>query len=272
MLPPDLTPLVDGDILRYEIGFGAETGWRALRNDPEGIPPFYFVEEMLLQRIEKLKDACKTTVQPEIFITEGRTFRDDVAVTKPYKGTRKESKPWHFRNLTVYLTDVLGATVCEGLEADDVMAIRHGEDPNTIVCSRDKDLKQVPGYFYSWELGRQPSFGPTMITKEGTLHLDRDKKPPKLSGTGDLFFYAQLLSGDTVDNIPGLPGCGAVATFNLLTSVDTPLSSKERVYQAYERTIGEGWKEYLLEQGRLVWIIRRNKDGVPQMWEHGLED
>ena len=105
--------------------------------------------------------------------------------------------------------------VVEYLEADDQMAIDHiASDGNTILVSRDKDLRQVPGMFYSWELGRQPSFGPEEITKEGRLWLSTDHK--KLYGTGLAFFYAQVLMGDTVDNIPGCKNIGPVAAYNML--------------------------------------------------------
>lgn len=271
MLPTGLQPLIDGDILRYEIGFGAETGWKAIKNDPEAIPPFYFVEEMLHMRLNNIKAMCNTDRQPEIFITEGRTFREDIAKLKPYKGTRKDSKPWHFRNLTAYLKGGLNATVVTGVEADDLMAIRHGADPNTIICSRDKDLKQVPGWHYSWELGLQPSFGPELITNEGSLHINTEKKPPKLTGTGLLFFYSQLLTGDTVDNIPGLPGCGPVAAHKILTQEDER-SLYERVADAYTEHYGNDAESAMLEQGRLCWIVRRFKDdGSPEVWDHRLE-
>lgn len=269
MIPPNLVPLIDGDILRYEVGFGAETGYKALVDDKEAIPPWSFVEEMFTQRVANIQAQCQTTAKPEIFYTEGRTFRFDIAKAKPYKGTRIEKKPWHFKNISIYMRDVLGATECRGIEADDAMAIRHTSDPNTIVCSRDKDLKQVPGWFYSWELGKQPSFGPHLITSEGTLHLLTDKKPAKLIGTGNKFFYAQLLMGDSVDNIPGLPGWGPVATYELL-SMDSDKPIFDRVCDAYQDYFGETWKDDMLEQGQLCWICRKEIDGQPEVWQHGL--
>lgn len=270
MLPPDLKLLVDGDILRYEIGFGAETGWKALTNE-EGPPPWSFVSEMLHQRIEKIKAECKTSVEPMIFFTEGRTFRDDIAKTKPYKGTRKDKKPWHFKNLSVYLEDVMKGVKCTGIEADDAMAIVHTDNPATIICSRDKDLKQVPGWFYSWELGAQPSFGPTCITKEGSLELI-PSKPPKLKGTGNLFFYAQVLMGDTVDNIPGLPKVGPVAAYELLTNPNDERPPYQRVVDAYKAYYGEEkWYEAMQEQAQLCWIVRAMKDNTPVVWQHGMD-
>ena len=260
-----MKPLIDADILRYEVGFGAETGWQT-----EGeLPPWPYVEEMLHHRITDICTMVIADESPVLYITEGRTFRFDIAKKKPYKGTRKEHKPWHFNNLTVYFKDVLNCEVVTGIEADDAMAIRHMGPEETIICSRDKDLKQLPGPYYSWELGRQPSFGPEVITKEGSLVLSEDKKT--LSGTGLPFFYAQVLIGDKSDNIPGLPGCGPVKAYEILRDPD--LSQLEAIEYAYKDQYDADWEEELLEQGRLCWMTRRlNPDGSPELWSIGQED
>jgi len=264
----------------YEIGFGAETGWQT-----EGeLPPWPYVEEMLHYRIDRICADVVATEPPVLYITEGRTFRFDIAKKKPYKGTRKENKPWHFNNLTVYFKDVLKCEVVTDIEADDAMAIRQVSTNSarkswqntypifkeTIICTRDKDLRQVPGNFYSWELGRQPSFGPEVITKEGSLHLSDDNK--HLTGTGLPFFYAQVLMGDKSDNIPGLPGWGPVKTYEHL--IDESLSALCGLVQyVYEEHYGADWEEELLEQGRLCWMTRRlNEDGSPVLWELKMEE
>lgn len=265
-----LTALIDGDILLYEIGFGAETGWKKWTNDEDAIPPFWYVEDMLMMRLENIKAIVKADTY-EVFVTYGDTFRINIAKTKPYKGTRKESKPWHYANLKAYIKGVLGGVCVTEIEADDYIGIVHSSNTEeTIICSRDKDLKQIPGQLYSWELGKQPQFGPCKIDRVGTLAISDDNK--KLSGTGLLFFYAQMLVGDVVDNIPGLPKCGPVAAYKLLTDEDErPLL--KRVSDAYEKHYGEGWEDKMIEQGQLCWIVRRyREDGTPEIWFPGLEE
>lgn len=264
-----LQPLVDGDILRYEIGFAAETGWKATVGDPDAIPPFEYVRELLLSRLETIKDQCRTHLDPKIFLTQGHTFRYDLAKRRPYKGQRVENKPWHFANLTVYLTDVLDAQVVTEIEADDALTLAHlASDGTTILCSRDKDLKQVPGWFYSWELGGQPSFGPNQISHEGSISLSPTTR--KLTGTGLAFFYAQVLMGDPADNIPGLPNCGPVRAYSLLAE-KTPDEMLEAVKDAYIEEYGiDEYEKELLEQGRLLWMTRRMIDGKPELWEIGM--
>jgi len=77
--------LIDADILRYEIGWGALTGWKAI-TDTEDIPPFDYVEKLLLQRIASIQEATGSD-EYCLYLTEGHTFRYDIATTKPYKGT-----------------------------------------------------------------------------------------------------------------------------------------------------------------------------------------
>lgn len=262
-----LKPLVDGDILLYEIGFGAETGWRAITGT-EDIPPFWYVEEMLLERLAHIQNVVGTKEAPSLFITEGRTFRYDIAKTKPYKGTRAHNKPWHFHNLSAYLKGVLNAEVCTTIEADDRMAIEHvASRGRTIVCSRDKDLKQVPGWFLAWELGNQPQFGPVNIEQSGSLSYDPAKN--KLTGTGYPWFCAQALMGDVTDNIPGLAGCGDKTAWEILSEAEKPMDAVE---QAYAKKYGEDEAAgKLIEQAQLVWIVRRLKgDGSPEVWQPGL--
>lgn len=267
-----MRPLIDADILRYEIGFAAETGWMAITGE-ERPPPFDYVAMMLNIRIGAICRSVDATEPASLYITEGHTFRYDLAETKPYKGHRKDKKPWHFRNLTAYLRDVLGATVVTSIEADDAIVIEH-VDPSTgdtIICSRDKDLRQAPGWFYSWELGAQPAFGPLEVPRNGWLELHDTKR--SLSGCGLAFFYAQLLMGDTTDNIPGCMGVGPVSTHNILKACDRPEEQLDAVVSAYQCIHGSNWEEYLLEQGRLCWITRKlHPDGTPVLWEPGMED
>lgn len=264
-----MKPLVDADILRYEIGFGAATGWQS-----DGEPSWDYVEELLTLRLDSICNTVIATQKPLLFLTEGPTFRYDIAKRKPYKGTRKENKPWHFDNLTVYMRDVLGAEVVRDIEADDAMTICHLGSDDTVLCSRDKDLRQVPGWFYSWELGRQPSFGPVLIKQEGSLELSEDNK--KLKGTGLPFFYAQVLMGDASDNIPGLPGCGPKRTYDILQDAidyNDPFDMLDTVKDAYQEYYRTDWEEELTEQGQLTWMTRRlNPDGTPLLWQIGMED
>jgi len=249
--------LLDGDIIAYEVGFAAESSWRHSHDDDGTLPPWDYVHEVLHNRIDKIMEGAGGT-DLTVYLTPGPTFRDQVAVSKPYKGTRRVYKPWHHRNIVVYLHCVFTIKEELGLEADDLMASDHTLDPdNTIVCSRDKDLRQVSGWFYSWECGAQAEFGPTYIEQAGTLKYEKGK----LSGTGYKFFCAQCIMGDSADNIPGLPGQGPTAAWERLKNKDTIKEMWGAVRDVYEFSYKGKytWQDYLKEQASLLWLIR---DGV----------
>lgn len=266
-----MKPLLDADVLRYEVGFAAETGWQS-----EGFVPFDYVANLLDERINNICVLIGATAPPTLYLTGKGNFRNEIAKRQPYK-SRPSVKPWHFKNITAYMLNKYDVVISEGMEADDCMSleqtrnealIRAGADvPLTIICSRDKDLRSVPGWFYSWELGNQPSFGPELVTETGWIKLSENKK--KLYGVGGMFFYAQCLMGDPVDSIPGLGNkTGPVKAFNILQATTTLPEAFEAVLEAYRALYGDNAEQELLEQGRLLHMTRElDEKGKVVLWE-----
>ncbi len=268
--------LIDGDILLFEIGFSGEF------NDKETgeyvIRSFDFVSDLLNNKIATICGEAGADEPPLIFLTGHEEFIKDynrhrvnedkeqveyepnfrykVAVTKPYKGTRKTEKPFHYRNIFVYLLSSYDCIVAIGREADDEMAIyqtAHLGKLDTIICSRDKDLRQVEGWHYGWECFRQPSFGPELVEEPGRLEL----KGNKLSGTGSKFLYAQMLMGDVVDNIPGLPKYGPAKAYKLLNDCTSAAQCNLVVSDEYIKVYGyKESEEHWREQFALVHMLR----------------
>lgn len=254
-----MIPLIDADVLVYEVGFGCEVAWEG--PDP---PPFDKAAELLDNRITHICNAVGATAPPVLFLTGKNNFREKIAVTRPYKANRG-AKPFHYYNLRAYMQGKWDAIVVDGMEADDAMAI--AQDYRTIICTRDKDLRQVAGAHYGWELGNQPSFGPRYIDELGWIELSEDHK--KLKGGGMKFFYAQCLMGDSVDNIPGLPKCGPKGAFETLSHITLLPELFEAVRGAYRAFYGDVLgDERLLEMGQLLWMVRELDDeGKPKIWE-----
>lgn len=259
--------LIDADVLRYEIGFAAETGWQHA-----GFPPFDYVAELLDNRIGNINAIASQAVpesmiaEPILYLTGSTNFRFDIAKRTPYK-QRAGNKPWHFKNITAYLKAKYDVRVSEGMEADDLMSIEQTSRPHeTIICTRDKDLRQVPGWHYGWELGNQPQFGPLLVDDVGQITLSPDRK--KINGYGGMFFYAQCLTGDPVDTIPGLGNkTGPVKAFEILEGSETLEDAFKRVLEAYRGVYEDRAEEELLEQGRLLWMTRKlDENQKPVMW------
>ena len=223
--------------------------------------------EKVKSEIAKLKD--EQVYKPN--------FREAVAKKKEYKVGRKASvKPLHYDNITEYLLATYDCVMAEGLEADDLLSVhqRNAEPLTTVICSRDKDLKMVPGMHFSWECGRQKQFGPERVDDMGRLFpiyrgvtAKGEPKMAELKGTGMSFFAAQLLTGDAVDSIPGLPGCGPKKAFEALKPCTTVDELFLAVKDLYVIKFGDSWESELLEQGQLLWMVAElDEEGKPVMW------
>lgn len=256
-----MIPLIDADVLRYEVGFAGEAGWQQ-----DGVPPFDYVAELLHMRIDNICGVVGATAPPILYLTGKHNFRNQVATRQPYKD-RPSAKPWHFYNITAYMKGNYDVRLTEGLEADDLMAIEQTKRPNeTIICTRDKDLRAVPGWHYGWELGNQPQFGPELVDDLGWLKLSPDRK--SIKGTGLRFFYAQCLLGDRVDSIKGVEGVGPVKAIDLLGGASTEPELFNITRSTYREKYGDMADSFLLESGRLLWMTRElNEDGTPVLWE-----
>lgn len=275
--------LVDADILCYEIGAVGQykdeiTGEIVIR-DPQ------FVCDLLDQRIKEIEGECWATEPSTLFLTGDNklfkhlnkerkrqglaevhflgNFRKEEAKTKVYKGTRTQEKPYHYDNLRAYMLGNYDVDVSIGMEADDALCIELYKSHvsgklNVICCTRDKDLRMVPGLHYGWPCGNQPTYGPTRITELGDLTISADNK--KIRGTGLKFFYSQMITGDVVDNIPGLPKGGPVMAYKTLMDCETEEEMFLKTAALYTDKIGDDWREYFKEQANLLWIVRELDD------------
>lgn len=279
-----MQPLIDADVLRYEVGavgeYIDEFGEKIYRD-------FDFVRETFDGKIRDICETVGATVPPKLYLTGDNSlndrlnkrreregldpieflpnFRTAIAERKAYKGTRKGDKPFHYANLTAYILSNYDTTVSNGCEADDLICIEQFgrlEVADTIICTRDKDLRQCPGLHYGWECGKQPEFGPHEYDLLGTIELVRTKSSPKITGGGFAFFASQLLTGDVVDNIGGLDGVGPVKAWDILKDCTTIDSYLNAVREAYRAVYGPGWGAVAQEQCDLLWMIRElNEDG-----------
>jgi len=263
--------LIDGDVLAYEVGFAAETAYKGSHPDGDGIPHWNTVEDMLEKRIQYIEEQCEADEPSIMFFTGKENFRNAIAKRTPYK-QRAGVKPTHWLGIRLYLQSSYHFRLMEGFEADDLMSIEQTSrlyKRDTIICTRDKDHKQLFGWNYGWEIGKQASFGPFNISGYGMLSLSENRK--KIEGYGPKFFLSQCLTGDVVDSVPGLPKCGPVAAFECLSETSCYKDGLSAVISMYETVFRDRWKEELTEQGQLLWLTRQlNSDGSPELWS--LED
>lgn len=205
--------------------------------EPEGLVNWKIDNEVnkLLQKFD--------TDRARVFLTGDGNFREGIATTKPYKGTRQGARPYYFSTIRQYLTDHYDAETVTGYEADDEVSIQQTmDDTPTIIVSNDKDLKNTPGYLYS-SMKDELYY----VTPEYAEH----------------HFWYQMVIGDTVDNIPGIPGRGK-KWFEKLVSLDG--FNHHTIIEIVEEYIrkGKGSLDLLLEQGNLLHMLRYGD--IPNTW------
>ena len=167
-----------------------------------------------------------------------------------YKAGRP-SKPHYYQVVRDYLVKAWGAIDSEdGLEADDMLGLKQTDD--TIICSIDKDLHMIPGKHYNISTKEMRE-----VTEFGEVHIEElPNKRKKIVGGGLVWFYAQLLLGDTADNIPGINGYGPVKVCKLLKDKKTELELYEVVEKVYKKQHPQDYLERIHLVGQLLWIQR----------------
>ena len=250
--------LLDGDISRYELGAVCqvnETSFGVPYVKPMSEKHVRFVVDRFIDQIVERTD-CDGY---EVFLSAGSNYRNDIAVTNPYKGQRTAAKPYHWRTVGEILLADYGAQMVHGAEADDALSIFARRDPShTIIASRDKDLRIVPCYHFSWRCGEsQPEIPVHLVDELGWL----DARPyqsggHKLVGEGLKFFYGQVLVGDAIDNYKGCPRVGPVAAAGALMNCNTEVELYEATLRFYVSKLGpEKGFALMLENARLAWLL-----------------
>jgi 5'-3' exonuclease len=220
--------LVDGDILVYRVGFSVD--------DPAE-------EKFAISRmgnfVEKLLDLNGIDSYTG-YITGKANYRHNIATEKSYKGNRKDvRRPVHYQALREYLMRKWCFKLVEGQEADDAMGIAAYSLPEEASCimTIDKDLDMIRGWHYNF-------------VKQDLYHITEEEAIKN--------FYLQLLTGDRVDNIPGLKGIGPVKANRILENCTTEKSLFKAVSEKYDHDIDK-----ITERGRLLWIRRKEN----QLWK-----
>lgn len=282
-----MIPLIDADILVYEVGSSGEYV------DDEGEPQvreFDFVANLLDTKIREICEECWADDEPILFLTNSESttelynrmyrftgeqlvykpnFREAVATVNRYKGNRDgKKKPFHTKHLISYMLAKYNCVVANGMEADDMLGVYQRMQDDTIIITRDKDLRINPGMHYGWQCGKQEAWGPEEVDEWGGIEVIEKSGKKQIKGTGLKFFYSQVLTGDTTDDYPGLPGCGAVKALEALGPLETEDDLRVTVAELYMQKYPDEWRERMTEQAQLAWMVNElTADGEPVMWE-----
>jgi 5'-3' exonuclease len=232
--------LIDGDVVVYRVGFASEN-----QTEAQNCINAELVMEDILN--------ATNTESYRVFLSDKLENNFRYKIDNSYKANRKDApKPKYYDSLRLFLQQNYQAEFTPGQEADDALGIAQcttlglkakynasiGPDPHpyeSVICSIDKDLLQIPGRHYNLSTGVH-----TTVTYIEGLRS----------------FYRQLLIGDRVDNITGITGIGKVKAARCIDHLDNESDMFATVRVLYQDD------ERLLRNGQLLWVRRTENE----MW------
>jgi DNA polymerase-1 len=221
--------LIDGDLVAYRAAASCK------EEDPSEIA--------CIRAESTIRQILETASCPDywLFLSGSSNFRYELY--PDYKANRRDiPRPKWLQPVREFLLLEWGANVTDGYEADDAIGIKHSEltaiNFKPIVCSLDKDLRQIAGTHYNW-------------VKEEMDEVSHQE--------GLVNFYTQLVLGDKSDNIPGYDGLARIKpTIELKKRIDHLATCKSE-YEMYQsvKAIYEGDLE---RNANLLYIWRKDPD------------
>tara|TARA_Y100000296_G_scaffold66371_1_gene78383 strand:+ start:8479 stop:9567 length:1089 start_codon:yes stop_codon:yes gene_type:complete len=197
---------IDADFLAYQVSAESKDELDPARPDVprKSLEDMFHNASMAAEHTMRLAGGTKYVchVTPTGSTKGGRP---EQAIQQEYQANRKsrDNKPEFLDEVRAYIGRELNGAVHMSQEADDglAQALYEADDPKlVVVASKDKDLRMVPGLHYDFDSNRVINAEPY-----GYIELDDSKSSKKVVGWGSKFFWAQMLMGDTADNIKGLP-------------------------------------------------------------------
>lgn len=221
--------LIDADTIAFACAASAEG------------QQLFVAESRANEMVENILAATRAD-EYELWLTGKGNFR--YSVYPEYKANRIDTyRPTYERETKEFLQRQWNANFTNGIEADDQLGVRNTElgVGNAILAHIDKDLNQLPGRHYNWELRRLGK-----VIREAQQYDVTLKE-------GNRFFYYQLLTGDPTDNIKGAMGIGPKKASAILDSLDES-EWFERVAECFS------CEEELDLNARCIYIWRKQND------------
>lgn len=172
-----------------------------------------------------------------------KCFRDDSYKYNHYKGSRPPEADFMIKWRAIIrqrMTDYWKFHSINFLEADDMICyMAHVMTRTTdlsdlsdtfIICSPDKDLKQIPGIHFDYKKEDVTQAYQIILPAEANKKL-----------------WVQVIMGDSSDSIAGVPGLGEVKARAILDAVD-PIQYKSATIAAYCKYFGPHYGPIIFQE------------------------
>jgi 5'-3' exonuclease len=218
--------LVDADYVVYKACAGAETevdwGDDVILVTSKFSEAYANVKRDLLKIINNFLWDVPELI---LFFSDSVNFRK--SIQPAYKGHRQRKKPCGYKRVINQLKTEYKVILMPTLEADDALGIYATNNPDCVICSPDKDMRQIPGRLFDMS---------EMMNVE--------------KAEGEKWHLVQTLAGDQTDGYAGVPGIGVKRAITLFEEKGY---SWETVVQAFaQKDLSE---DVALENARLAKIL-----------------
>jgi 5'-3' exonuclease len=243
MMPEKI--IIDADYIPYRYGYHAKK--------------YNYSLEDTLQKVDQHLNEIQTILNCEkiyLFIGGSSNFR--YKVDKEYKGNRDKKKILesinYYNEILLHLKQKDCCLIANGLEADDALGLCNNTE-NTILVHVDKDLDQLPGTHFNPV--KQEKYN---VTNAGKIRLVKKGNKKTCEATGFLLICLQMLKGDRVDNIKGIPGLGDVKSFNIINKCIKEKSNLLTcIYLEYLKYYKDKAEEEFIKNYQLIKILSSYK-------------
>lgn len=218
--------LIDGDIIAYRFAFLNEFDVDFGEAGEPAIITVARAEEAMVD-VDHFIQWLADTLDAEdvvVCLSGKENFRYNVLPT--YKDNRNASTvPTLVDVLRKYIIESWNGIYEPQLEADDLMSIHQTKD--TIICTIDKDLDQVPGFHYNWN-------------KKELYEIDEIH--------GKHFFWTQVLMGDSTDGYKGCPQVGKVKANRFVDSFIERQLNEAEIWKEVIDIYNTHYRKYIDEE------------------------
>ena len=194
--------IIDADVVMHRVGYTTE-------NDEEWIARV---------RTDEMLDGILVATSAksfELWLSDDRENNFRAKVFPQYKANRVAPRPKHYDFIKGHMIREWGARIAHCMEADDALGIAQDKSGcETVICSIDKDLLQIPGQHYNFVKGEWDC----VTAWEGLK-----------------FFYKQVLTGDVTDNVQGCRGIGPVKASKAIDPI-TEAQGEQGLFRAVYET------------------------------------
>ncbi len=238
--------LIDADYLPYAYG-------NYLEEDIPRIVTFWF--EKIFKRLNSRNAIIFLKQIPQ------DNFRYNIAVNRPYKGTRNRELPISYNCIINYITTYYQGVTVKFAETDDAIAMAakmlRDKGIDYVIVSDDKDLNMIHGWHYKHTKDKLV-YARDEVVIESSVKVVEDIPvySEVLEAYGELKLWLQMILGDTSDNIEGIPnyGINKIQDLGFAPGI-TVLIAKVLVWNLYKMAYPFNYKERFIENYRLLKLI-----------------